>query len=179
MKLMAIAVCCAVCGCVTKEPPELYNLETAAQMLIVEMSKHSQFTMNYNAVKTAKGKVPVVCLSPVKNNTSLPEGRGWGRNADEFVRIGLFDTGLFEVKNDDDAGAILSRIIWGADGGIENVSEIMKTIGEQDAPDFMVTGDIKPTSPVDGYPAYRLRLAVYDLKTGKVVWEGLQTRVQP
>jgi hypothetical protein len=92
-------------------------------------------------------------------------------------KVQLSGFGIFEVKDDDSADLLKSRIIWGADGGIENVSDIMKTLGEQDAPDFIVSGDLRRSADIDGYPVYRLRLSVYNLKTGKVVWEGIQTKV--
>ena len=175
----AVAVCCAMSGCISNDAPDLHDLETATQMLVDRMSHHPQFVKNYGAVKAVKGREPVVCISPIKNNTSLPEGRAWGRTADELVRVALFDTGLFEVKDDDSADALQSRIIWGVDGGIENMADVVKTLGAHDAPDFMVAGDIKSSKPVDGYPTYRLRLVVHSLKTGKVVWEGIQSKVKP
>ena len=175
--MMIVAAACSIlCGCAST-PPLTYNLETAAQMLVQRMQCHSQFTKNYNAVKSVKGKLPVVCLSPLNNRTSSAEARSLLRTADDMVRVALFDTGIFEVKDDDSADLLKSRIIWGADGGIENVSDIMKTLGEQDAPDFIVSGDLRRSADIDGYPVYRLRLSVYNLKTGKVVWEGIQTKV--
>ena len=177
--IAAVAVCCAMSGCISNDAPDLHDLEAATQMLIDKMSHHPQFTKNYGTAKALKGKEPVLCISPIKNNTSLPEGRAWGRTVDEHVRVMLFDTGLFEVKDDDSADVLQSRIIWGVDGRIENMADVVKTLGTHDAPDFMVAGDIKPSKSIDGYPTYRLRLALHSLKTGKVVWEGIQSKVKP
>ena len=175
--IAALAVCCILGGCVSAPPPETCDLETSVQILMENMRRHPQFTKNYNAVKTAKGALPIVCQSPISNKTPRAEVRSIGRAMDDLVRVALFDPGIFEVKDDSAADMILSRIVWGADGGIENVSGLMDAVGGHDAPDFIVSGDLRPYADIDGYQTYRLRLAIYNLKTGKVFWEGIQTRV--
>ena len=139
----ALAVCCIFGGCVSAPPPETWDIETSVQILMENMRRHSQFTKNYNAVKMAKGAMPIVCQSPIANKTPRAEVRSIGRAVDDLVRVALFDTGIFEVKDDNAVDMILSRIVWGADGGIENVSALMNAVGEHDAPDFIVSGDIR------------------------------------
>lgn len=175
----ALAVCCIFGGCVSAPPPEACDLETSVQMLMENMRRHPQFTKNYNAAKTAKGAIPIVCQSPIANKTPRAEVRSIGRAVDDLVRVALFDTGIFEVKDDNAADMMLSRIVWGADGGIENVSALMNAVGEHehDAPDFIVSGDIRESLISQGQLTYQLRLAVYNLKTGKVVWEGIQSKI--
>ena len=164
-------------GCVSAPPPERCDIETSVQILMENMRRHSQFTKNYNAVKAAKGAMPIVCQSPIVNKTPRAEVRSIGRAVDDLVRVALFDTGIFEVKDDNAVDMILSRIVWGADGGIENVSALMNAVGEHDAPDFIVSGDIRESLISQGQLTYQLRLAVYNLKTGKVVWEGIQSKI--
>lgn len=173
----ALAVCCIFGGCVSAPPPERCDLETSVQMLMENMRRHPQFTKNYNAVKTAKGAIPIVCQSPIANKTPRAEVRSMGRAVDDLVRVALFDTGIFEVKDDNAVDMILSRIVWGADGGIENVSSLMNAVGGHDAPDFIVSGDIRESFISQGQLTYQLRIAVYNLKTGKVVWESIQSKI--
>ena len=175
----ALAVCCILGGCVSAPPPETCDLETSVQILMEKMRRHPQFTENYNAVKTAKGALPIVCQSPIANKTPRAEVRSMGRAVDDLVRVALFDAGIFEVKDDNAADMILSRIVWGTDGGIENVSALMNAVGEQehDAPDFIVSGDIREALISQGQLTYQLRLAVHNLKTGKIVWEGIQSKI--
>lgn len=175
---VALAVCCILAGCVSAPPPETWDIETSVQILMENMRRHPQFTKNYNAVKTAKGAIPIVCQSPIANKTPRAEVRSIGRAVDDLVRVALFDTGAFEVKDDGAADMMLSRIVWGADGGIENMSALMNAVGGHDAPDFIVSGDLRQSIAAGGYPTYRLRLAVYNLKTGKIVWEGLQRKIR-
>ena len=165
-------------GCVSAPPPETCDLETSVQILMEKMLGNPQFSKNYNAAKTAKGALPIVCQSPIVNKTPKAEVRSMGRAADVLVRVALFDTGIFEVKDDSAADMILSRIVWGADGGVENVSGLMNAVGGHDAPDFIVSGDLQESISSGGYPTYRLRLAVYNIKTGKIVWEGIQRKIK-
>ena len=158
--------------------PTMYDLESSAQALIQKMLAHPQFARNYNAAKEAKGgKLPVLCLSLLKNETTL-DVRSKLRAVDDTVRVMLFDTARFEVKDDEAADTILSRIVWGADGGIENTKDLMNALGTHDAPDFIVSGDLRHISDAGGYHTYRLRIAIHSLWTGKIVWEGIQTRVK-
>ncbi len=174
----ALAVCCILNGCVSAPPPETWDIETSVQILMENMRRHSQFTKNYNAVKTAKGAMPIVCQSPIANKTPRAEVRSIGRAVDDLVRVALFDTGIFEVKDDNAVDMILSRIVWGENGGIENMSALMNALGGHDAPDFIVSGDLRQSIAAGGYPTYRLRLAIYNLKTGKIVWEGVQRKIK-
>ena len=174
----ALAVCCILSGCVSAPPPEACDLETSVQILMEKMLGNPQFTKNYNAAKKAKDALPVVCQSPIVNKTPNAECRSVVRAADDLVRVALFDTGAFEVKDDGAADMMLSRIVWGADGGIENTSALMNAVGGHDAPDFIVSGDLQQSISSGGYPTYRLRLAIYNLKTGKIVWEGIQRKIK-
>lgn len=158
----------------------VYDLDSSIQALIQKMKTHPQFARNYRQAKVAKGKgrLPVVCLGLLENKTTDGEVRSRLRAADDTLRASLFDTGLFEVKDDEAADAIKSRIIRGADGGLENANEIIASFGEHEAPDFIVLGDLRHFEDVGGYHTYKLRLAIHSLKTGKIVWEGIQTNVK-
>ena len=154
----------------------MYDLETAVQNLMSKMRGSPRFTENYNAAKKAKGSLPIVVLGNIENKTT---DRIQGRldAMRDTIRTSLYDTGLVEVKDDEASEAIRSRIIRGADGGLET-SALVQTLGRQDAPDFIVLGDMRHFTDVGGYHTYRLRLAIHSLTTGKVVWEGIQTMVK-
>ena len=157
----------------------MYDLESCVQRLVQKMLAHPQFAKNYSAAKAAKGgTLPIVCQGLLENLTKDPNVRSRLRSADDTIRVMLFDSALFEVKNDDATDAIKSRIIRGADGGIENVEALVQSFGTQEAPDFIVLGDLRHFADVGGYHTYKLRIALHNRKTGKVVWEGIETRVK-
>lgn len=155
----------------------MYDLESSAQMLIQKMLAHPQFAVNYNAAKVFKGgKSPVAVVGNIANKTAE---RIQGRldAVGETVRSALYNSSLFEVKDDEANGAILSRITGGSDGGLED-GALVQAMGTQESPDFIVLGDFRHFADVGGYHTYRLRLAIHNLRTGKVVWEGIQTMVK-
>ena len=157
--------------------PTWYDLDSSAQRLMEQMLAHPQFSANYHAAKEAKGgRLPIVVIGNIENKTTE---RIQARldAVGETVRAALFNSALFEVKDDDATEAIQSRILRGADGGLED-GALVQTMGTQDSPDFIVLGDLRHFSDVGGYHTYRLRLAIHNLRTGKIVWEGIQTKVK-
>ena len=160
----------------TPEQPTMYDLESSAQQLMDKMLASPQFSANYNAAKASKGRLPIAVIGNIENKTTE---RIQGRldAVGDTIRTALFSSGLFEVKDDAAADAIKSRIIRGADGGLEN-GALVQTMGMQESPDFIVLGDLRHFTDVGGYQTYRLRLAIHNLSTGKVVWEGIQTKVK-
>jgi len=158
------------------EQPTMYDLESSAQRLMERMLAHPQFTNNYKAVKVAKGGLPIVVIGNIENKTTE---RVQGRldAVGETVRATLFNSALFEVKDDEASDSIKSRIVRGADGGLETGS-LVQTMGTHEMPDFIILGDLRHFSDFGGYHTYRLRLALHDLKTGKIIWEGIQTSVK-
>ena len=195
--LLCVAVL-LVCGCetVTVTPPSkgtryvdpseviagkptgatMYDLETAVQNLMSKMRGSPRFTENYNAARKAKGGLPIVVLGNIENKTSDRIQARLDAMRDT-IRTSLYDTGLVEVKDDEASEAIRSRIIRGADGGMET-SALVQNLGKQDAPDFIVLGDMRNFTDDGGCHTYRLRLAIHSLVTGKVIWEGIQTMVK-
>ena len=189
--LLLLSIFFIMIGCVSKQTqyvdpntvipgaaaqPTMYDLESSAQRLMERMLAHPQFIANYNVAKATKGGLPIVVIGNIENKTTE---RVQGRldAVGETVRATLFNSALFEVKDDEAADAIKSRIIRGADGGLETGS-LVQAMGTHDMPDFIVLGDLRHFSDVGGYHTYRLRLALYDLKTGKIIWEGIQTSVK-
>lgn len=158
--------------------PTMYDLESSAQVLIQKMLAHPQFAKNYAAAKAIKGgRTPIVVVGNIANKTTE---RVQGRldAIGDTIRAMLFDSSLFEIKNDEAANAIKRRIILSSDGGIENADELIQSFGEHDAPDFIVLGDLRHFADVGGYHTYRLHLAIYNLKTGKAAWFGVDSKVK-
>lgn len=156
--------------------PTMYDLESSVQTLMSKMRASQRFAENYNSVKTAKGAIPVVVIGKITNLTSE---RLQGRldAIGESVRTSLFDSGLFDVKDDSAAEAISARMLRSADEGLEDGS-LVEEFGTHDSPDFIVLGDLRHFEDVGGYHTYRLRLSIHNLRTGKIVWEGIQTKIK-
>ena len=155
----------------------MYDLESSAQMLIEKMLSHPQFSANYKAARTEKnGKLPVVVVGNIANKTTE---RIQGRldAVGDTVRSALFTSGLLEVKDDAATGAIIARMSDNIDLGLEDGS-LARAFGKHASPDFLVLGDFRHFSDAGGVHAYRLRLAIHSLRTGKIVWEGIQTKVK-
>ena len=160
-----------------KEQATICDLESSAKELVEQMLASPQFLANYNAAKEAKGgRLPIAVIGNIENKTSE---RIQARldTVGETIRTALFNSALIEVKDDDAADAIQSRILRGADGGLED-GALVQSMGTQESPDFIVLGDLRHFSDVGGYHTYRLRIALHSLRTGKIVWEGIQTKVK-
>lgn len=189
--LLLLSIFFIMIGCVSKQTqyvdpntvipgaaaqPTMYDLESSAQRLMERMLAHPQFNANYNAVKSSKGGLPIVVIGNINNKTTERLQRRLD-DVGDTVRTALFNSTLFEVKDDEVADAIKSRILRGADDGLEN-SSLVQLMGTHDVPDFIILGDFRHFSDVGGYHTYRLRLALYNLKTGTIIWEGIQTMIK-
>lgn len=179
-RLSLVALAAALAGCAATEAPreslrdDAVGIDLAARTLVEKMLVHPQFSKNYAEVKSAKkGRLPVLCQSPLRSEIGMSEARPRLRVADDTVRVALFDTGLFDVKDDEASAMIKARIVWGADGGIENAADLLNSVGGHEAPDFIVSGDLLPSADADARHTCRLRVAIHNLKTGLVVWEGI------
>ena len=185
-KYISMLVLAAVlAGCAVTETPreclrdDAVGIDLAAMTLVEKMLVHPQFSKNYAEVKSAKnGRIPVLCQSPLRSESGTSGVQSRLRMADDTVRVALFDTGLFDVKDDEAAAIIKARIVWGADGGIENASALLNSVGGHEAPDFIVSGDLLPSADVGARRTCRLRIAIHDLRTGLVVWEGIHPNVR-
>ena len=54
----------------------------------------------------------------------------------------------------------------------------VNALGTHDSPDFMLIGDLSSFKDYGGYHTYKLHIAIHDLSTGKVVWQGIQTKIK-
>ena len=153
------------------------DLESSARQLMEQMLAHPQFSANYNAVKAEKGgKLPVVVIGNIANKTT-ERVQGHLDATGDTIRTTLFSSGLFDVKDDAATGAIIARMSDNIHLGLEDGS-LAKAFGRHAAPDFIVLGDLRHFAEAAGAHTYRLRIAIHNLRTGKIVWEGIQTKVK-
>lgn len=159
------------------QSPTVYDLDTSAAELARKMLSSPLFRRNYEAAKTRKnGAFPVVVCGNIANMTTQ---RIQGRldAARDRIRIALLESALVEAKDDEASGAIASRILSCANGGMEN-GALVQSLGTHDSPDFLLLGDFRHFEDVGGYNTFKLHLALHDLSTGKIVWEGIQTMIK-
>lgn len=161
----------------TPEQPTMYDLESSAQQLMDKMLASPQFSANYSTTKVAKGgKLPIAVIGNISNKTDVRIQRRLDSVGDT-IRSALYTSSLFEVKDDEASDAISSRILRGADAGLED-GALVQNMSTHESPDFIVLGDFRHFEDIGGYHTYRLRIAFYNLRTGKIVWEGIQTKIK-
>ena len=163
----------------------MYDLESSAQLLVQQMLGSKVFVRNYEEAKVAKARgangktgdiLPLVVIGNIENKT----GDRIQNRLDaigETVRGSLLSSGLFELKDDEANDALVGRILRGPDGGLEG-GALLQTMGKHECPNFIVLGDFRHFEDVGGYHTYRLRLAILNIWTGQIVWEGIQSRVK-
>lgn len=203
-RIFAVACLAAVCGCSTQSSPPvadtkipkgtaqylpdgevmsgkandltIYDLETATNELLLKMRKNAIFTQNYMKVRDSKGALPVIIVGNIDNKTT---SRIQNRLdlVREIVTTSLYEMNLFDVKDDAAAAAISERLTVSEEGGLEDGS-LVESYGSHDSPDFMLIGDIAAFRDIGSIHTYKLRFAIQNLRTGKIVWQGIQTSVK-
>ena len=85
----------------------------------------------------------------------------------------LVNSALFDAKDDALVTTITKRIIANGNSPLED-GELMSALKQHGSPDFYIVGDLRyfdePRTRI-----YRFRLALHNLHTGKIVWEGTET----
>jgi len=160
----------------------MYDLESAAVELMEQMRSSPRFSEEYAAATNAlqhespPRRRPMIVVAFLENRTTQ---RVQGRldAVRDTISAALYNSGVFDVKDDEATSKILGRIVRGVDGGMEN-GTLLQTVGERDAPDFMLTGELRHFEDFGGVHTYRLALAIHSFKTGKMIWQGIQTRVK-
>lgn len=154
----------------------IYDLDEATQSLLAKMRKNALFTQNYTRVRDAKGALPVIVVGNIENKTN---SRIQNRLdlVREIVTTSLFENDLFEVKDDNAAAAIVNRIAQSAEGGLED-GALVAAYGSHDSPDFMLLGELSSFRDTGGIHTYKLKFAIHNLQTGKLVWQGMQTNIK-
>jgi hypothetical protein len=93
--------------------------------------------------------------------------------ASQGVRMTLMNSGLFEAKDDALVTTMTDRIIKNGNSPLED-GELMSVLKQHGSPDFFVVGDMMYFAD-KSIGKYRLRLAMHNLHTGKIVFEDTYT----
>ena len=154
------------------------DVDRAMSDLISAMLDDQRFKVNYDSAKsTIGGRLPIavngglVNLSGEVGCDSIVEAVG------ATMRVILFNTALFDIKDDAAAGAMAKRIVSGGNSPVED-GELMSALKQHGSPDFFILGDIRKFADYGGRNTYRLHLAVHTLANGKILWEGIQNIVK-
>lgn len=159
------------------QSPTVYDLDKSAAQLACKIFSSALFMRNYETAKTRKnGALPVIVCGNIANMTTQRIQRRLDTARDR-IRIALLESALVEAKDDEASGAIASRILSGANGGMEN-GALVQSLGAHDSPDFLLLGDFRHFEDVGGYNTFKLHLTIHDLSTGKIAWEGIQTMIK-
>ena len=157
----------------------MYDLESAANDLLMKMRTSKVFEKNYNNIKLREGGKPVIDFGNVENKTT---NRIQGRldSLRDTMRVSLMEMDLFESKDMQSFGDISDRMVASETNGLEDGS-LVESMGSHKSPSLMFKGELRQFSDEDEagtHHIYKLRLALYDLKTGRVVWEGIETKIK-
>jgi len=152
------------------------DLDAAVADLMAKMRDDSRFIENYDSAKRLISRLPVAVVGGIEDKTGagvadLLEAAG------ATVRVTLFDSGLFEVKDDEVMVSLAKRIVESGNSAVED-GELMSALKQHGSPDFFVVGDLRRFADAGGRVAWRLRIALHSLANGKVVWEGIHTIVK-
>lgn len=154
--------------------PSMSELDAAVEELLARMQQEDLFIKNYSVAKAAANHQPIIVLGGLEDKTAI-DGDSIKVRLDATLatlRVALFNTRLFEIKDDEASVALAKRIVAGGDSPLEN-GESMALLKTHDSPDFFVLGDLRRFVD-NGESSYRMRLAVHSLASGKIVWEGIQ-----
>lgn len=155
----------------------LFDIDSAVQKLIVKMRMNSVFRTNYDKAQSAIGRLPLAIVAGIVDMT---KGRSASGNLSDLlaagsqgVRMTLVNSGLFEAKDDTLVTTISDRIIKSGNSPLED-GELMSALKQHGSPDFYVVGDMMYFSE-GRLDKYRIRLALHNLHTGKIVFEDVYT----
>lgn len=159
----------------------LADVDNAVQRLFGQMRTNPVFIANYDKTQKAIGRAPLAIVGGLVDMTG---GKSPCQSvADllvagtQIVRMTMINSAFFEAKDDALVTAITKRIIANGNSPLED-GELMAALKQHGSPDFFVVGDMM-YFVAGGNGQFRLRLALHDLHTGKIVWEGAQSIVKP
>ena len=149
----------------------LEKFDAAIQNMMAAMRQDANFRQNYDKASKDLNHLPMAIVGVIKDETNgasgnqdLPNFLAAGRVG---VRVSLYKSALFEVKEDEERVNLANRIIDSGNSPLED-ADLMAALKSHGSPDFYFLGDLRY------FPAeklFRLRLAFHNLWTGKIVWE--------
>lgn len=157
------------------------DLDAAVQDLFGKMRTNPVFRTHYDAAQGRLGRSPMVLFGGIADLTAgkspcdgLPQLLA---AASQGLRMAFVNSGLFDAKDDAVISAMTTRILESGNSPLEN-GELMEALKQHGTPDFYAVGDMMFFTEGDE-GRYRLRLALHDLHTGKIAWEGTSTIAKP
>lgn len=182
--LVAIALG-ILCGCETAtvppDPPppvkpayaSIYDLERLALNMMDKLNGNVRFSKEYEHIKEKRnGSLPCIVVGLLDNDTTSQEVKLRLRSARDSINEWLYNSELFDFRNDDYSLKLASEILKTITGG----SEVKVQDSGANSLDLFLCGDLRefPAESEDKTVYYRLRIAIIDLHTGKTVWESMQ-----
>ncbi len=157
------------------------DIDDAVQDLFGKMRLNPVFRTNYDEAQGRLGRAPTAILGGIADMTggnspcdNLPDLLAV---ASQGMRMAFVNSGLFDAKDDALVSAMTKRIIESGNSPLED-GELMASLKQHGSPDFYVVGDMMFFTDGNG-ENYRLRLALHNLHTGKIAWEGVSMIAKP
>ena len=145
--------------------------------LLAEMLSNPQFAKNYGEQKEKGGRLPISVIGGMENESGRAELDVGLKAAGERFRKKLFDSKLFDIKDDAILVSLAKRIVASGNSATEN-GDLMEELKQHGSPDFFVVGNLAYFADLDGSTYYKLRITMHSLRTGMIVWEGIETVTQ-
>ena len=142
--------------------------------LSVEMLMSPQFVKNYEEQKEKSERIPIAVIGGMENESGHTEFDAGLKAAGERFRKKLFDSKLFDVKDDAILVDLAKRIVASGNSATEN-GDLMEELKQHGSPDFFVVGNLTHFADLDGTGYYKFRITMHSLRTGKIAWEGIET----
>jgi len=154
----------------------LSDIDGVVQKHIDSMRMDRTFRDNYDTAQEAIGRIPLVIVGGLvdltKGKSPTADLDNLLATASQNVRITLLRSRLVDAKDDSAITAMTDRIIKNGNSPTED-GELMAALKQHGSPDFFMVGDIK-YFPERRAHTYRIRLALHNLHTGKIVWEDFK-----
>ncbi len=152
----------------------LYTFDDAADSLVKKFVNDPVFAKTCQQVteRLGGGRKPVIVVRAFDNNVVGERNTLRLSSLAKDFRSAVRKAGKFDLKDDDATQAMVDRIKYSANGGLEN-GELLNTLKTHVSPDFILTGELVD----DSSEAYRLDLVLHDLsgvsgRGGTIAWEG-------
>ena len=155
-------------------PPRRPIFDKIVDKLVVEMLSSPQFVKNYEEQKEKGERTPIAVIGGMENESGRAELDAGLKAAGERFRKKLFDSKLFDVNDDAILVGLAKRIVASANSATEN-GDLMEELKQHGSPDFFVIGNLVHFADLDGAGYYKFRITMHSLRTGKIVWEGIET----
>lgn len=155
-------------------PPKRPAFDVVVDNLSAEMLSSAQFEKNYEEQKERGERAPVAVIGGMENESGCADFDAGLKAAGERFRKKLFDSKLFDVKDDAILVDLAKRIVASGNSATEN-GDLMAELKQHGSPDFFVVGNLNRFADLDGTVYCKFRITMHSLRTGKIVWEGIET----